>query len=246
MAVEGCGQRTSSPVPIPAAAAAALVAQAPPIGKTSFGRGVEVSIVRPSILFSEARVVDEALYVLYYPLQSDEQQVAVLSRGVLHPIALARPYVAMKFENENRVIAAKALDGTWDWYALRRGRATQISRPVNTYYGLPHHVLSDGDTCADGMAGTGSALDDIRAHHRVSVLSSAAIDRATRGALARIVGAYCDHFDGKNYAAMDNPGIIFRLDGPTATLVAAGWIEAASDRYLLLESSDELIEAEVP
>src|SRR5579863_4078484 len=51
--------RAAYPAPLTPSIAAALVAQAPAIGKTSFGPGVVVSIVRPAILFSEARVVDE-------------------------------------------------------------------------------------------------------------------------------------------------------------------------------------------
>ena len=152
----------------------------------------------------------------------------------------------MTFENDNRVISAKGTGDQRDWYLLRGGRAFAIPRPDSPVYGIPHHVLADGDSCADGMAGSGSALDDIREHRRVSILSDAAMARATNGALARAVGVYCDHFHGKNYMTMDTPGLIFRLDGDAASLISTGWIEAASERHLLIESNTSFIEAEVP
>jgi hypothetical protein len=250
MAVAGCAQDTrrsdEGPSPLPSSVAAALVAQAPAIGKSSFGPGVVVSIIRPSILFSEARVVDETLYVTYYTLQSDRQQIASVSRGMLHPVLLPQDYWSLSFENDNRVISSWGSGLPRHWYELRGGRAVAIPSPASPVYGIPHHVLADGDSCADGMAGTGSALDDILEHHRVSILTDAAMLHATNGALAKAVGVYCDHFHGKNYATMDAPGIIFRLDGQNASLVSTGWIEAASDRHVLIESGGIFIEAEVP
>jgi len=204
-----------------------------------------VSIFRPSWLFSEARVVDETLYVTYYTQQSDDQQIASPSRGVLRPVLLSREYPALTFENDNRVISAVGSGGTRDWYLLRGGRAIAIPRPASPVYGVPHHVLADGDACADGLAGSGRALDDVRAHQRVSILSDAAMSHATNGALSKAIGVYCDHFHGKNYTTMDDPGFIFRLDGQGASLVTAGWIEAASDRHLLIEGKGMFIEAEV-
>jgi len=249
-AVAGCSHNGSRPYtgpsPLPSSVAAQLVAQAPVIGRSSFGPGVYVSIFRPPILFSEARVVDETLYVMYYPKESDRQQIATVSRGVLHPVVFPRDYYALTFENDNRLIAAGMASEVKDWYQLRGGRAIAVPRPASQYYGIPHHVLADGDTCADGMTGTGSALDDIVAHRRVSILTDAAMSHATNGALAKAVGVYCDHFHGKNYATMDTPGVIFRLDGQGATLISTGWIEAASERHLLIESNDGFIEAEVP
>ena len=232
--------------PLSSSVAAMLVAQAPAVGKSSFGPGVNVSILRQSRLFSEARVVDQTLYVTYYTQQSDRQQIATLSRGVLHPIVLRPDYWALSFKNDNRVISVGDSGNITDWYLLRGGRAIAIPRPASPAYGIPHHVLADGDSCADGMAGSGSALDDIRAHHRVSILTDEAMSHATNGALAKAVGVYCDHFHGKDYATMDVPGVIFRLDGQQASLVASGWIEAASDRYLLIQSNGVFIEAEVP
>jgi hypothetical protein len=253
-AVAGCAQETPSesanrdsyPAPLTASIAAKLVAQAPTIGKTSFGRGVDVSIFNPSWLFSEARIVDETLYVTYYTQQSAQQQIAIVSRGVIHPILLPHEDWALTFENDNRVIAAGNSGNYRDWYLLQGSRATAIQKPASLVYGIPHHVLADGDTCAAGMAGTGSALDDIQAQHRISILTDAAISHATHGALAKAVEVYCDHFHGKNYMTMDVPGIIFRLDGRNASLISTGWIEAASDRHLLIESKSNFIEAEVP
>ena len=205
-----------------------------------------MSILRTPILFSGARVVDETLYVMYYPRDSDRQQIAILSRGVLHLVRFPREYWALTFENDNQMIAAGEARAVKDWYLLRGDRAIAIPRPAFQYYGVPHHVLADGDSCADGMAGSDSALDDIRAHRRVSILTDAAMLHATHGALAKAVGVYCDHFHGKNYATLDVPGVIFRLDGQDASLVSAGWIEASSDRHLLIETNDIFIEAEVP
>ncbi|HEY7992884.1 MAG TPA: hypothetical protein VID24_01585 [Candidatus Eremiobacteraceae bacterium] len=246
--VAGCEQneQQSSPSPLPSSVSAMLVAQAPVIGRTSFGPGVHVSIFNPSWLFSGARVVDETLYAMYYTKQSDDQRIAVVSRGVLHRVSFSRKYYALTFENDNRVIAAGMANEVKDWYLLQGDRAIAIPRPDSPVYGIPHHVLADGDSCSDGMAGSGSALDDLREHHRVSILTDAAMLRATNGALSKAVGVYCDHFHGKNYVTMDAPGVIFRLDGQEASLVSAGWVEAASDRHLLIETDDTFIEAEVP
>jgi hypothetical protein len=161
-------------------------------------------------------------------------------------LSLRQGHWALSFENDNRVIAAGNSGIFTDWYLLRRGRAIAIPRPASPVYGIPHHVLADGDSCAAGMAGSGSALDDLRMQHRVSILTDAAMSRATNGALAKAVEVYCDHFHGKNYATMDAPGVIFRLDGPVATLISTGWIEAASDRHLLIKSDKNYIEAELP
>jgi hypothetical protein len=252
-AVAGCGQdapgkseyRTSYPSSLPSPVAAELVAQAPTIGKTSFGRGVDVSIFNPSWLFSGARVVDGTLYVMYYTQQSADQRIASVSRGVLHRVLLSHEYMALTFENDNRLISAMGEGNVIDWYRLQGGKATAVPRPDSPVYGIPHHVLADGDSCSDGMVGTASALDDLLAHRRVSILSDAAMSHATNGALARAVGVYCDHFHGKNYATIDSPGVIFRLDGRVASLVSTGWIEAASDRLLLIQSNTTFIEGEV-
>ncbi len=107
-------------------------------------------------------------------------------------------------------------------------------------------MLADGDSCADGMAGSGSALDDLRMRRRVSILTDPAMSHATNRAPARAVCVYCDHFHGKNYATIDAPGVIVRLDGQVATLISTGWIEAASDRHLVVNSGTKFIEAEVP
>ncbi len=242
--IAGCAQNPPRS-PLPSSVATLLVAQAPAVGKSSFGPGVKVSILRTSWLFSEARIVDETLYVTYYTQQSARQQIAILSGGVLHPILLPQDYWALSFRNDNRAIAAGDSGDIRDWYLLRGGRAIAIPRPVSPVYGIPHHVLADGDSCADGMVGSGSALDDIRMHHRVSILTDAAMSRATNGALAKAVGVYCDHFHGMNYATMDSPGVIFRLDKHDASLISTGWIEAASERHLLIESNGTFIEAEV-
>jgi hypothetical protein len=159
-AVAGCEPRESAdrgsyPSPVSASVAAKLVAQAPTIGKMSFGPGVDVSIFRPSWLFSEARVVDETLYVTYYTQQSAQQQIASVSRGVLHPVLLSPDYWTVSFENDNRLIAAKGSGDVRVWYLLRGGRAIAVPRPASPVYGIPHHVLADGDSCADGMAGSG-------------------------------------------------------------------------------------------
>jgi hypothetical protein len=223
-----------------------LVAQAPLIGKTSFGPGVTVSIVRPSLLFSEARVVDETLYITYYTEQSARQQLASVSRGVLHPVSLPQDYWSLTFENDNRVISTWGQGFERHWYELQAGRAVAIPRPASPVIGIPHHVLADGDSCSDGMSGTGSALDDLLEHRRVSILTDAAMSRATKGALLKAVGVYCDHFHGKNYATMDVPGVIFRLDGQNVSLFSTGWIEASSARHLLIQSDEKFIEAEVP
>jgi hypothetical protein len=151
-AVTGCAQDAPrepefrGAYPLTSSVAAKIVAQAPTIGKTSFGPGVEVSIFRPSWLFSEARIVDETLYVTYYTQQSAEQQLASVSHGVLHPVFFSSEHWALSFKNDNRVIAAGNSGTIRDWYRIRGGRAVAIPRPASPVYGIPHHVLADGNS----------------------------------------------------------------------------------------------------
>lgn len=252
LAAAGCARNVSPdegsatyPSPLASSVAAALIAQAPVVSAKSFGLDVDARVVRPAVLFSEARIVDGMLFVMYYPLQSDQQQLAILSRGVFHPVSLGGQFVALQFRNDNRVIMAKGLYNTYAWFELRGGRALPVRAPASPVYGIPHHVLMDGDSCAEGLSGSDSALDDIRNQKRVSILSTAAMLRATHSLLSRAVGVYCDHFHGKNYATMDRPGLIFRLDGSSVTLISEGWIEAAGDRHLLMETQTKLIDVDV-
>jgi hypothetical protein len=231
----------SYPSPISSEAAAKLIALAPKLGKNSFGAGVDVTVFRPSWLLGEARVVDETLYVTYNTEQSPYQEIASLVRGVLHPILLPRGYYALSFRNGNRLISAVLPSGARDWYELRAGGAILTNAPSLPAYGVPPHVLADGDSCADGLVGSGSALDELRAHHRVSILTSVAMSRPTGGTLARAIEVYCDHFHGANYATLDSLGIIMQLDGDGATLVGNGWIQAASERHLLITERDGLM-----
>lgn len=237
-------------LPISSESAAKLIALAPALGKNSFGAGVDVTVFRPSWLLGEARVVDATLYVTYNTEQSPYQEIASLARGVLHPIRLPRGYYALFFRNGNRLISAVRPSGAIDWYELRAGEAILTSAPSLPAYGVPPHVLADGDSCADGLVGSGSALDELRAHRRVSILTPVAISRATGGALARAIEVYCDYFHGANYATLDGPGIIMQLDGNGATLVGNGWIQAASERHLLITKRDglmvEVIAAKLP
>jgi hypothetical protein len=239
------GGPASYPSPLTSALVAKLVARFPStVGKNSFGSGVDVNIVRPAVLFSEARIVDGTLYVMYYPLESSQQKISALSQGVLHPVSLAREYWAMSFRNDNRVILATASGGVRDWYELLNGVALPVREPASPVYGIPHHVLIDGDSCADGLNDSPSAIDDIRNHERVSILSDAAMLRATGGLLRKGIGVYCDHFHGNNYVTMDRPGLIFRIDGSSVTLISQGWIEAAGDRHMLLETQTRLVDVD--
>jgi hypothetical protein len=231
-------------LPISSKAAARLIAHAPALGKNSFGAGVDVTVFRPSWLLSEARIVDETLYVTYNTEQSPYQEIASLVRGVLHPIRLPRGYYALSFRNGNRLISAVRPGGARDWYELKAEEAILTSAPSLPAYGIPPHVLTNGDSCTDGLEGSGSALDELRAHRRVSILTPVAMSRATGGTLSRAIEVYCDHFHGANYATLDGPGIIMQLHGDGATIVGNGWIQAASERYLLITKRDgSMVEA---
>jgi hypothetical protein len=227
------------------AAAAMLVAQAPAVGKYFFGHGLDVSIFKPSFLFGEARAVGDTLYVTYNTTVSPYMTIATLFKGRVRQIPLLHDYYQITFENGNRVISAVDPNGRRDWYELQAGRAVPIPAPATQVIGVPLHVLEDGDSCTDGMAGTSNALDEIRAHHRIGILTRAAIIRATHGSIDRITQASCDHFDGANYVTMDAPGLVWRLDGDRATPVVAGWIEAADERHLLIEAKDSMIDVDV-
>ena len=227
------------------AADAAFVAKAPAIGKDSFGRGVDANIFKPSFLFSEARTIGDTMYITYNTDVSPYKQIATLRKGVLQPIRLSRDYYQIAFENGNRVVSGVPPHGERDWYELRAGQAVPVSAPASPVYGVPLHVLADGDSCVEGLAGTASALDEIRAHRRVSILSQAAISLATNGVMTRVNQANCDHFHGNNYVTMDALGLIVRLNGDHATVVGAGWIEAANERHLLIETNSVMIDVDV-
>jgi hypothetical protein len=228
-------------LPISSEAAARLIALAPALGKSSFGPGVDVTVFKPSWLLGEARVVDETVYVTYNTEQSPYQEIASLARGVLHPIRLPGDYYALSFRNGNRMLLGVRPNGARDWYEIRAGEVVLTSAPSSPAYGVPPHVLADGDSCADGLVGGESALDELRAHRRVSVLTPVAMSRATGGALSRAIEVYCDHFRRANYATLDGPGIIMQLDGDGATLVGNGWIQAASEGHLLITKRDGLM-----
>ena len=227
--------------PLSPQAAAKLIALAPVLGKSSFGAGADVTVFRPSWLLGEARVVDDTLYVTYNTEQSPYQGIASLARGALHPVRLPRDYYALSFRNGNRLLSAVRPSGERDWYELKAGQALLTSAPADPAYGVPLHVLADGDSCTDGLDGSGSALDELRAHHRVGILTTTAMLRTTGGALARAIEVYCDHFNGANYATLDAPGIIMQLGRTGASIVGSGWIQASSDRHLLITQRDGMM-----
>ena len=242
----GCAREPDESGPPPLSPAEVkLVAQAPVADKKSFGEGVDVTIFTPTFLFGEARAVGDTMYVTYNTTDTPFKRIATLSHGVLRTVRLSRDYYQVSFENGNRVISAVPPRGSRDWYELRAGSAIPISAPASPVFGLPLHVLADGDSCVEGMDGTTSALDEIRAHHRVSILSQAAISSATNGLMTRVSQAYCDHFNGAEYVTMDAPGVIIRLNGGRATVVTAGRIEAANERHLLLETKSQMIDVDV-
>ncbi len=94
-----------------------------------------------------------------------------------------------------------------------------------------------------------AVFDDIKARRKVQDVNNfwkylamiQPCSRASGGMLARAIGVYRDHFHGANYATLDSPGIIMQLHGDGATLVGNGWIQAASERHLLITERDGLM-----
>ena len=211
-----------------------LLARAPALGKASFGPRAEVTLFTPSWLLGESRVLDETMYAIYNTEQSPYQEIGVVSHGVLHPIRLGGEYYSLSFRNGDRLLSAVRPNGQVDWYAVSGRGLAATTAPASPAYSAPPHVLADGDECSDGLAGSGSALDEIRNHRRVSILSPAAMLRATAGLLDRATQVSCDYFDGRTYATLDKLGVIMRLDGDRATLVGGGWIQAASEHHMLV------------
>lgn len=229
----GGSENGGDPQPL-SSAESQLIARTPALGSTSFGPGVEVTSFKPKWLLGEARVLDETIYVTFNTEVSPYQALATVSHGVLYPIRLAADYYTISFRNENRLLSAGRPNGEQDWYEIEDGKVMATSAPSAPAYGVPLHVSADGDSCSDGLPGTGSALDEIRDHRRVSILSPPAMLRATGGLLDRASEVYCDRFHGRTYATLDKLGVILRLDGDSATLVGQGWIQAASDHHALI------------
>ena len=225
-----------------------LLSRVPAFGKESFGPGLDVTVFRHWWAFSQARVLDGALYVTYEYLGPGKPFVGIglLSGGVLHQLRLRRgDYSEIHFMTDNRIISAtRPRDGA-DWYSLLGAKADPIPRPSSPAFGEQAHLLADGDQCFGGAAGSGSAIVEKRKGRLVRLVSSAALSRATFGAMSQAVDVYCDHFHGRDYASSIDPDIILQIDGGNVRLVGAGQVMAASDRRLLIETRNGvLVEAD--
>lgn len=224
-----------------------VAAHAPDASMLSFGPGVDVRVFTPSWGLTEARIVGDVIYVLYTPDPSQTtKRLGVLRDGTLYPVFMRGVYADMAFvDNDTGLVAVRA-DRSRDVYALENGHAILTGKQSQQTILSPEtHTLEDGGTCSDPETDD-SALDEVHGGKRSVILTSDQLTHASFGILDVTSDASCDHFNGKNYMAFGAPSVIFELAGDKTKIVSVGWIDAASDRHLVIELFDgRLVEADV-
>jgi len=224
-----------------------VAGRAPQVGPDSFGPGVDVHIFKPAWGLTDARVVDDIVYVLYTPNpKQTTKRLGILREGTLYPVFLPMEYADMAFVDNDTGIVAVRPNKLRDVYALKNGQAILTKKTSEqTFLSPEKHTLEDGGTCAD-PASDDSALDEVRAGHRTTLLTAEQLVHASFGIVDIAADATCDHFHGKSYAAFGAPSVIFELAGDRTRVVSAGWIDIASEKHLLIERLDGLFaEADV-
>lgn len=213
----------------------------------SFGPGVAVHVFKPSWGLTDSRIVGDDIYIFYSPDPSQtSRRLGVLRDGTLYPIFLRAEYSDFVFVDNNTGIVALKPNRDRDVYALKNGHAILTDKQSQQTIQSPAtHTLLDGGTCADPVSG-GSALDEIKNGRRSTLLTPEQLGRASYGILDVISDATCGHFNGKNYVAFGAPSVIFQLAGDKTKIMVVGWIDASSDKHMLIETFDgSFLEADV-
>ena len=224
-----------------------VAARAPTLGVDSFGPGIDVHIFKPSWGLTDARVVNDIIYVVYSPdPKQATRRLGILREGTLYPVFLPTEYADMAFVDNDTGLVAVRPNKLRDVYALKNGQAILTKKTSEQTFLSPEtHTLADGGSCSD-PASDNSALDEVRAGHRTTLLTADQLVHASFGIVDIAADATCDHFDGKSYAAFGAPSVIFQLAGDRTKVVSAGWIDIASEKHLLIERLDGLfVEADV-
>ncbi|HEY7993777.1 MAG TPA: hypothetical protein VID24_06190 [Candidatus Eremiobacteraceae bacterium] len=224
-----------------------VAGRAPHLGSASFGPGVVVTMFKPTWGLTDARVVGDVIYLLYTPTpQQTTKRLGVLRGGTLYPVFFPVEYADMAFvDNDTGLIAVRA-NKLRDVYALKNGQAILTNKTSEqTFLSPEKHTLEDGGSCSD-PGSENSALDEVRAGHRTTLLTSDQLMHASFGIVDIAADATCDHFNGKSYAAFGAPSVVFELAGDRTKAVTAGWIDIASERHIVFERLDgTFVEADV-
>jgi len=205
----------------------------------SFGPGVDVHVFKPAWGLTDARVVDDIIYVLYTPTpKQTSRRLGRLRGGTLYPVFLPIEYADFAFVDNDTGLVAVRPDKQRDVYALKNGQAILTKKhSEQTFLSPEKHTLEDGGSCAD-PASDNSALDEVRAGHRTTLLTSDQLVHASFGLVDIAADATCDHFHGASYAAFGAPSVIFELAGDRTKVVSVGWIDLASEKHILIERLD--------
>jgi len=233
------GQSVAPLVPASHEEMVKVAGRAPQLGLESFGPGVDVHIFKPTWGLTDARVVDDIIYVLYTPTpQQTTKRLGVLRGGTLSTVIFPIEYADLAFvDNDTGLVAVRA-NKQRDVYALKNGQAILTKKQSEqTVLSSERHTLEDGGSCAD-PASDNSALDEVRAGHRTTLLTSDQLVHASFGIVDIAADATCDHFHGENYAAFGAPSVIFELAGDRTKVVSAGWIDLASEKHIVIERLD--------
>jgi len=216
-----------------------VAARAPQLGLGSFGPGVDVHVFKPAWGLTDARVVDDIIYVLYTPTpKQTSRRLGLLRGGTLYPVFLPIEYADFAFVDNDTGLVAVRPDKQRDVYALKNGQAILTKKhSEQTFLSPEKHTLEDGGSCAD-PASDNSALDEVRAGHRTTLLTSDQLVHASFGIVDIAADATCDHFHGASYAAFGAPSVIFELAGDRTKVVSVGWIDLASEKHIVIERLD--------
>lgn len=224
-----------------------VAGRAPQLNLESFGPGVDVHIFKPAWGLTDARVVNDIVYILYTPdPKQTTKRLGILRDGTLYPVFLPMEYADMAFVDNDTGLVALRPNKLRDVYALKNGQAILTNKTSEqTFLSPEKHTLEDGGSCADPNTDN-SALDEVRAGHRSVLLTADQLTKASFGFADIAADATCDHFHGKSYAAFGAPSVIFELAGDRTKVVSAGWIDIASEKHLVIERLDGLfVEADV-
>jgi len=224
-----------------------VAARAPDPSTLSFGPGVDVHLFKPAWGWTDARIVGDVIYVLYTPDPTQTtKRLGILRDATLHPVFLRGEYADIAFVDHDTGLVAVWPNRQRDVYALVNGNAILTKKQSQQTILSPEtHTLEDGGTCSDPTSDN-SALDEIRAGRRSTLLTSEQLGKASFGMLDVTSDATCDHFHGASYASFGAPSVVFQLGGDRTKLISEGVIDVADEKHMVIELTDgRLVEADV-
>lgn len=226
----------------------AVAAIAPPLSAATFGSGVDVRHYLPQWTLNQAVASERTLYIVYTPpARFSHPLVGILHMASIHNIPLAHTYVSLGLAGDRPFMSGTRVNGGGDYYSIDGAVATLTHDPhLSVEKRVPHHTLSNGETCVSGSAGSGVAIYSMdEAGRRHPLLTTNELHVATRGLLDDPYTVRCNHFHGEDFATIGSGvNVVLRLNGHGAILFSSGYVVASDDDLLLIQANDnELLEA---